>query len=243
MILQINNKIITRFGILLTKRYASNTYSPVHGSGVACIVGICRQLKDQRACHKHGCGTRENSGYQIDRKEMGIDHLAKSQGRGSGPWCSQDLSVLFTQEFIRYGLLSRQAHETEVPGRLAVSDAASCVIGMSWDAKSPVLGILVWMILHAVQTETIKVALNLPSCVLHHAFPRARACATSLYWPHLDLAEVFQSIKNITNTILVYVAVQRLDTDYMQFSHVGENVLRCTATASMIDSHIHIFEK
>ena len=64
------------------------------------------------------------------------------------------------------------ALETEVPSRLAV---LSFVIRVSWDAESPVLGIFVWMILHAIQAKAIEVASNLPFCMLYHAFPQMRA--------------------------------------------------------------------
>ena len=47
------------------------------------------------------------------------------------------------------------AHETEIPGRLTVSDAAIFVIHVSWDVESPVLRILVRMILHAIQTLSL----------------------------------------------------------------------------------------
>lgn len=71
-------------------------------------------------------------------------------------------------------------HKAEVPARFAMSDAASVVIHVSWGVESPVLRILVWIILHAIQTQAVEIAYNLSSYILHHTFPGAGARITYL---------------------------------------------------------------
>lgn len=181
-------------------------------------------------------------------KRNGHRSLGKISGQGMSTMMQSRFSFLVHSGLRTVWISVTTPHKTEVPGRLAVSDAASVIIHVSWSVESPVLGILVWMILHAIQTQTVEIAFNLSSCILHHTFPGAGACIAYLRrcWVAVCdrvIIEVLQSIKNVPDAIFVDFRIQRPDPDSMQFPHVEKDISCCTIAMSIIDSHVCIFKK